>query len=72
MENIKNDRLEIEVEGKTVEEAVKKEISLLKVPKSELKIKVLSEEKKGLFGMEGAKPARVRVSVMAAATKKKP
>jgi spoIIIJ-associated protein len=53
----------IEIEGKTVEEAVKKALKELKVPRNKVKIEVLSEEEKGLFGMEGAKPAKVRVSL---------
>ncbi len=53
----------IEVEGKTVEEAIKKALKELKLPRNKVKIEVLSEEEKGLFGMAGAKPAKVRVSV---------
>ena len=54
----------IEVEGKTVEEAVKKALKELKLPRSKVKIEVLSEEEKGLFGMAGAKLAKVRVSLI--------
>lgn len=57
-------KVHIEVEGKTVEEAVKKALKELKLPRSKVKIEVLSEETKGLFGMPGAKPARVRVSAI--------
>ncbi len=53
-----------EFEGKTVEEAIKKALQELKLPREKLKIKVLSEEQKGLFGMSGAKPAKVRVTVL--------
>ncbi len=56
--------LSIEVEGATVEEAVKKALKELKLPRNKVKIEVLSEEEKGLFGMSGAKPAKVRVSVI--------
>ncbi len=63
MENNKNNRVELEVEGKTVEDAVKKATEILKVSKDQLKIKIVSEEQKGLFGMAGAKPAKVRVTV---------
>ncbi len=56
-------RTSIEVEGKTVEDAVKKALKELKLPRSKVKIEVLSEEEKGLFGMPGAKPAKVRVSL---------
>jgi len=54
----------IEVEGKTVEEAIKKALKELKLPRDRVKIEVLSEEEKGLFGMPGAKPAKVRVSLI--------
>ena len=54
----------IEVEGKSVEEAVKKALKELKLPREKVKIEVLSEEEKGLFGMPGARPAKVRVSII--------
>ena len=54
----------IEVEGKTVEEAVQKALVALKLPREKVKIEILSEEEKGLFGMAGAKPAKVRASVI--------
>ena len=52
----------MEIEGKTVEEAIKKALKELKLPRNKVKIEVLSEEEKGLFGMPGAKPAKIRVS----------
>ncbi len=55
-------KLSIEVEGRTIEEAVKRALKELKLPRDKVKIEVLSEEEKGLFGMPGAKPAKVRVS----------
>lgn len=54
----------IEVEAKTVEEAVKKALKELKLPRNKVRIEVLAEEAKGLFGMPGAKPAKVRVSII--------
>jgi len=54
----------IEIEGCTVEEAIKKALQSLKLPRHKVKIEVLAEEEKGLFGMPGAKPAKVRVSVL--------
>lgn len=60
---MKNERY-IEAEGKTIEEAIAKALQVLKLPRKRVKIKTLSEEKKGLFGMPGAKPAKVRVSVI--------
>lgn len=57
------DKLSIEVEAKTVQEAVKKALKELKLPRNKVKIEILSEEEKGLFGMPGAKPAKIRVSL---------
>lgn len=57
-------KLSIEAKGKTVEEAIKKGLQMLKLSREKVKIEVLSEEKKGLFGMPGAKPAKVRISVI--------
>ncbi len=54
----------IEVEGNTIEEAIKKALAELKLNRNQVKIEVLSEEQKGLFGMPGAKPAKIRVSVI--------
>lgn len=54
----------IEVEGNTVEDAIKKALQELKLARDKVKIEVLSEEEKGLFGMPGAKPAKVRVSLI--------
>lgn len=54
----------IEVEGTTVEQAIKKALKELRLPRERVKIEVLSEEVKGLFGMPGAKPAKVRVSII--------
>ena len=59
------DKFSVEVTGKTIEEAIKKALKELKLPRSKVKIDVLSEEEKGLFGMPGAKPAKVRVSRIA-------
>lgn len=53
----------IEVEGSTVEEAIKKALELLNVSREEINVKIVCEEKKGLFGMEGAKPAKIKVSL---------
>lgn len=56
------DKVSIEIEGKTVEEAIKNALKALRLPRHKVKIEVLSEEEKGLFGMPGAKPAKVRVT----------
>ena len=53
----------IEVEGQTVEEAIKKATELFNVAREDIVVKVVSEEKKGLFGMEGAKPAKIKATL---------
>lgn len=53
----------IEVEGADVEEAIKKALEILNVSREEIEVKVVCEEKKGLFGMEGAKPAKIKVTL---------
>ncbi|MDP1853655.1 MAG: Jag N-terminal domain-containing protein [Candidatus Omnitrophota bacterium] len=54
----------IEIEGKTVEEAIKKALAQLKAKRSEVQIKIISEEVRGLFGMPGAKPAKIRATLI--------
>ena len=52
-----------EVEGATVEDAINKAMALFNVRRDEIIIKIVCEEKKGLFGMEGAKPAKIKVNL---------
>jgi spoIIIJ-associated protein len=52
-----------EFEGSTVEEAINKAMQELKMSRKNLDVKIVCEEKKGLFGMEGAKPAKIRVTI---------
>lgn len=52
----------IEVEAKTAAEAIKIALSKLGVGRSEVDIKVLREEKKGLFSMQGSKLAKIKVT----------
>lgn len=52
----------VEAEGATPAEAIKKALAILGLTKKEVKVRILSEEKKGLFGMEGMQLAKVRVS----------
>ncbi len=54
---------EIEVEGKTVEEAISKALSELKADMDQVDIKIINEGKAGLFGLMGATPALVKVSL---------
>ena len=69
MENFKNNcsrpskLTSVETKGKTPQEAIKKALSILGSERREVEVKILSEEEKGLFGMEGAKPAKVRVTL---------
>jgi len=72
MEDLRKKSLtEIEVEGKTLEEAVKKAVTVLGVARKMLNIRVLSEEQKGLFGMAGAKPAKISASIKSSPQQKK-
>lgn len=52
-----------EFEGDTVEEAINKAVVKLGVSKSRLDIKIVCEEKRGLFGMHGAKQAKIKVTI---------
>ena len=53
----------IEVEGRTSQEAIKIALKKLGVSRKQVQVEILSEEDKGLFGMKGAKPAKVRVTL---------
>ena len=53
----------IEIEGGTVEMAIEKAADFLKVSRDQICVKILCEEKKGLFGMGGAKPAKIKVTL---------
>lgn len=53
----------IEVEGSDVEDAIQKALEILKVSREEIDVKIVCEEQKGLFGMEGAKPAKIKVTM---------
>ena len=57
----------IEVEAKTTQEAIKTALRKLGMKREDVEVKILREEHKGLFGMEGAEPAKIKVTV-----KKKP
>lgn len=54
---------EIEIEAKTVEEAIHKGLDELKAPRERVEIKILDEGTSGLFGLMGNKPAKVRLTV---------
>lgn len=55
--------MNIEIEGTTVEEAIKKALETLNAPRESVNIKIVSEEKRGLFGMRGAKPAKIIATI---------
>ncbi len=57
------EQMKIESEGKTVQEAIENALRELKVKRSEVSVEILCDEEKGLFGMPGAKLAKVRVIV---------
>ncbi len=54
----------VEVEGNTVQEAIEKALKELSVKRGAVKVAILCEEEKGLFGMAGAKLAKVRVTLI--------
>jgi predicted RNA-binding protein Jag len=51
-----------EFEGGTVEAAIKKAVKTLNVSRETLNITIVCEEQRGLFGMTGAKTAKIKVS----------
>jgi len=53
----------IEVKGATVKDAIEKALKKLNVSRDQIEVKVLSEENKGLFGMRGARSAKVRITL---------
>ncbi len=54
----------IEKEGKTVEEAIERGLSLLKAQREEVQIEIISLGSPGFLGLLFAKPAKVRLRVM--------
>ncbi|MDD5686502.1 MAG: protein jag [Elusimicrobia bacterium] len=53
---------EIEVTGKTLDEAIAKGLEELKIEKTQAEIKILDEGRSGLFGLMGSAPARIKMS----------
>ena len=51
-----------EFEGNSFEDAIQQALTKLKIPKEKLSVEILTEGAKGLCGMPGGKPARIRVS----------
>lgn len=54
----------IEVEGKTIDEAVDNAVTLLKTPKERLFIETISNGSQGFLGVIGSKKARIRASIL--------
>ncbi|MFH0732836.1 MAG: Jag N-terminal domain-containing protein [Candidatus Omnitrophota bacterium] len=54
---------QVETEAKTVAEAIKKALKILGASRDSVDIKILAEGERGLFNMEGAKPARIRATL---------
>jgi spoIIIJ-associated protein len=52
-----------EFEGNDVEDAIKNAVKALHVSRETINVKIVAEEQKGLFGMEGAKPAKIKVTI---------
>lgn len=48
-------------EGKNVEEAIQIALTDLNLSRDQVQIKIVCEESKGLFGMNGLKPAKIKV-----------
>ncbi len=57
----------VEIEARTVDEAIEQALNELDIPREDADIEVLEKGSKGLFGV-GSKPARVRVSKLSSAT----
>lgn len=53
----------IDVEEKTVDDAINKALEQLQVSRDQVSVEILEEGSRGLFGFVGSKPAKVRVSV---------
>ena len=56
-----NGSTEAEFEAETTEEAISKAEKSLGIDRESMEIKVVCEEQKGLFGMRGAKLAKIKV-----------
>lgn len=59
MDSVDNVQSE-DFDGADMEEAIKKAVNRFGVSREDLVIKIISEEQKGLFGMKGAKPAKIK------------
>lgn len=62
---------ELVYEGKTVEHALKRASKALNLPQDEIKHEVISYGSSGIFGIVGAKKAKIRISLSIRSSKKK-
>ena len=53
----------LEVEARTLSEAVKIASKELKTTRESFEIKLIAEEEKGLFGMMGTRPAKIKIRI---------
>lgn len=53
----------VEMAGRTVDEAVENGLKVLRITKDKVKVEVIEEGSKGLFGFLGTKPAKVKITV---------
>jgi len=58
----------VEFEGNTVEDAINRAVIAMNVSRETLQIKIVCEEQKGLFGMQGATPAKIKVKIKDSST----
>lgn len=54
----------IEIEGKTIDEAIEKAVQQLNVPKEQLNIEIMSNGSQSFFNFLGSKKARIRANVI--------
>jgi len=54
----------LEIEGKSIDDAIEKACREFNVPREKLNIEILSEGSKGILGLMGAKKARIRASIL--------
>ena len=53
----------VTVEAKTVQDGIQKALAILGVSRRQVNVQILAEGNRGLFGMRGAKPVRVKVAL---------
>jgi len=58
---MKKNLASFEFEGTNIEDAIQVALNKMNVSREMITIKVVCEEQKGLFGMSGAKPAKIKV-----------